>query len=643
MRDVVVRLDRLSRWWVPILLAGLTLAIYGSSVRFGLIWDDPIGYRRAAHQPFWQAFLGNPDYPFYRPLATLYAHSVVSSDDIVNAPLAHTLQLSVHLLVVLLSLPALQALGFEAWPARLTALLFAVFPFAYQAVAWQAPQQPWAMAGILAAIIAARVYLKQKNPWFLILSLLAYAAALLFQECALPFAGVFLWLAGRQWKADRAWHWWPLLHLGLATIYFLVWLSLPRQGGATGQGFQPVVLAYLLQGVIYPIVPWLTRWVANWPVLRLLALLAILGLGLALGGWRRGSRLAVMLSLGWIGAGFVPVWVGLGWAHVEIGSRLFYPAALGLAGLWGIALGQLVSARAKSVRAIGGVVLLAVMASSLWQLRQFQRLYEVGTEHLAKAVNTLSTAPGQRLVFANFPDRLELRSPVYVLGIWGVTLAPVIQNLSDYALAATGQSAADLSLASTTVGANDRGVWPYRVDQRGLDVTPEAFFQAAQQADMVYLTDYLPGGALRLRAVGYVRPAAAGPTAIAQIADFARLVKAEISEGDALTLRLTWQCQQAPLAGDTIFVHLWKEDSFVGGADGASLGGLVPLTAWLPGTDIIDLRRVELTGLEPGRYEVRAGIYNLASGARYPATAADGGLYPAEEITIGDVVVPIVR
>jgi len=101
-----------------------------------------------------------------------------------------------------------------------------------------------------------------------------------------------------------------------------------------------------------------------------------------------------------------------------------------------------------------------------------------------------------------------------------------------------------------------------------------------------------------------------------------------------------WRCQKPPGASDTIFVHLWKEGAFVGGADGGSLGNLIPLFAWRPGRDIVDLRRVEVAALGAGSYEVRVGIYNLSSGERYPAIAADGSLYPEGEVTIGSFTWP---
>ena len=37
-------------WWFPVLLVVLVLLMYAPSVRFGLIWDDPVYYQRGLAQ-----------------------------------------------------------------------------------------------------------------------------------------------------------------------------------------------------------------------------------------------------------------------------------------------------------------------------------------------------------------------------------------------------------------------------------------------------------------------------------------------------------------------------------------------------------------------------------------------------------------
>jgi hypothetical protein len=73
----------------------------------------------------------------------------------------------------------------------------------------------------------------------------------------------------------------------------------------------------------------------------------------------------------------------------------------------------------------------------------------------------------------------------------------------------------------------------------------------------------------------------------------------------------------------------------VGNADGDSLGGLVPVFTWQAGAEILDVRSIAPALAEPGVYEVRVGLYNRDSGARYPAIAADGQPFGDGEIPVG--------
>jgi hypothetical protein len=252
----------------------------------------------------------------------------------------------------------------------------------------------------------------------------------------------------------------------------------------------------------------------------------------------------------------------------------------------------------------------------------------------------LSAAPGENALFVNFPDRLELRQAPYPLGFWGLVLAPVVQDLRDYALVERGQSAVDRSAASFVTGARERGVWPYRVDMRGSDAGPAALFEDARWAGAVYLSDYLTGSGLRLRKVGFVRPAQASASVASRLADSVELVEAGSTNGAGLQLRLVWRCLKPLGPDDAIMVHFWRDQTFVGDADGDSLGGLIPLWVWQPGTEIVDLRQVDLLGFEPGRYRVGVGLYNRASGLHFPVALGQAALAGPEEVLVGEFSVP---
>jgi hypothetical protein len=534
-------------------------------------------------------------------------------------------------------------------------------------VAWEAPQQPLATFWVLLALwLAAQAYVRRPR-LALGLSLAAYGAGLLFQESALPFVFAFFWLAAEQARRSLArrgpvsrralaqfarehlaWRpgagglplWWPLLHLAVAAAFALIWLSVPRKANVTGEGFDLTVLGYLFQGVVFPLAHGLTRWIAGWPTAALTALFAALSAVVAALVARWTSARAALLALAWLAAGLLPVWAGLSWEYVRISSRVFYPAVLGIAVLWAGLIVWLVSDSGWR-RAVGAGAALSLLSLSVWQGQQFTRLYDLGTRHLGQTVDLLGSNPAGRYVFVNYPDRIELRpGEAYPLGNWGLVLAPVVQKLADYAAAAGGRSAADTSLAVFAADVPDRAAWPYRVDMRGSDTAPQGLLEAAAQADGVYLTDYEPGGQLVLRELGAIRPGAAGAAPLAQWGDAVQLVEAEVLSGRRPALRLVWVSRQPLPADTTVFVHLWQQESAFPGADGDSLGGLVPLPLWPPGSTIVDVRALDRLPYPPGDYEVRVGLYQRASLERLPALAADGARYWGDEVPVGTVTLP---
>ena len=637
----------LRRFGFYFFLAALTLTLYGPSLNFGLMWDDPRWYQQGAGQSLGQLFTSLPSYQFYRPLAIGLNRQMVSATGVVNAPLAHAIQIAGHLIAVLACAPAWRALGIKTNHARLAALLFALSPFAYQAVAWQAPQQPLAVMWGLLSIVAAHQFLERRQARWLALSLLTYSAALLFQESAAPLVFVFFWLAWIRNPVSlrnrvSMWVSWPLLHLALAVIYLLIWLNVPRTGNVTGAGFQPNVLGYLLQGVVFPFAALTAPLLRETPILHLIWIYAGATLFLALGLWKQTTRRVTLFTLLWIGAGLVPIYAGLAWAYVEVGSRLLYPASLGIALLWAGWMTPLFDSQPGWARLTSGALLVSVLGLGLFQWSQFQQLYQRGTQHLARTLDALRASPDQRLLFVNYPDRIELYPPPYPLGVWGLTLAPVVQNLADYARARDGQSARDESLSMFLVGAAEREAWPYRVFMRGSDTAPTQVFDAALDSDGVYLTDYRRGGDLRLRAVGAVGVAdSVGPPALASFGAAAELVEANIQFDElGSILQLTWRCHAPLREGDTIFVHLWQNGIFVSAADGDSLGGVLPVSAWQPGTHIVDIRPLHFPAVPPGRYEIRVGLYSQWENVRYPAMSPTGARFPDDEVPVGNVTLP---
>ncbi|HTP09615.1 MAG TPA: glycosyltransferase family 39 protein, partial [Anaerolineae bacterium] len=181
--------------WFSLGLIGLVLLLYAPALRFGLMWDDPNWYKQGEGQSLWQLFTSLDTYQFYRPIAIWLNQQLVAPDGIIAAQTAHFIQLAAHVLAVLAVVPLLSVFKFERRHAQLAALIFALYPLSYQAVAWQAPQQPLATLAVFVAILLAARFVQHRRSRYLIASLAVYAGALLFQESALPFVVMFFWLA----------------------------------------------------------------------------------------------------------------------------------------------------------------------------------------------------------------------------------------------------------------------------------------------------------------------------------------------------------------------------------------------------------------------------------------------------------------
>jgi hypothetical protein len=319
--------------------------------------------------------------------------------------------------------------------------------------------------------------------------------------------------------------------------------------------------------------------------------------------------------------GLAPSWVGLPWAYVETGARLAYPALGGVAALWGACVVGLLSNGRLPRRALGALVLLALLAVSAEQWRAQDLVFQRGARHLADAVDAMAQRPGGKVAFVNYPDRLSQRPAPFPLGYWGLTLAPVTQDMADYALAACAVHLETRSLSSFPTGAAERAAFPYAVDMRGQNAGHEALYATARWADMVYLTEYRADGTLSLRPAGAVRPDGGQP-ARATLGERLELVDWEMApRSDAsaqVTVRITWR-PLAPLSyDDTVFVHLLSADGrLVDNGDGDGLAGLAPLFAWQVGDVVEDWRQVGVEGLPAGSYRLTLGAYDRLTGVRH--------------------------
>ena len=108
--------------------------------------------------------------------------------------------------------------------------------------------------------------------------------------------------------------------------------------------------------------------------------------------------------------------------------------------------------------------------------------------------------------------------------------------------------------------------------------------------------------------------------------------------GDRLNLRLYWQCLAPMDVSYTVFLHLVGPDGSIAvQRDAKPQDGALPTDFWMPGEYVADEHVLEVPeGSAAGEYELRVGMYDVATGQRLPANR--GGLpLPHDQITLGKV------
>jgi len=623
--------------WETFFVALIAACLYVPATRFGLIWDDPIWYGNIAHLSVLDLFGPVRTFHFYRPLALLYSQLFVDAAGVVHPLLQHVGQVLFHAANAALCVVLAGRLGLTRWCAAFVGLVFALHPYVQQAVAWQVPPQPLATLAMLVVVLTAMRYLEQRRGGWLAVSTGVFAVALFYQEVVLGALAILVVLSLLATHGSLNWrrHVWLAGYVAAACGFLTLYLTVPRKGGVLGSVLRGRVAAYAVQPLMPPVGA-LGEGLAHQPSWIVLAAAAIFALGLVVLAWRRRPQ-AVLVGLTWFGALIVPTIAGLSWDYVSIGPRVVYPALVGVALLWGAALDSLSVRDIFVVRIVPRLIAVALVAILAHYTVCLQSLYAYATAHLEATVDALAARSGERVLFVGYPDRLALRRPPYPLGYWGITLAPPVQALSDYALATRGVSGVSEEVARLDANKLPWEASPYLVDMRGRRADVGTIVPKVGRYDAVYATLVSPEGKLTLREVGR-SATGVDEEPLAVLGGDLRLLRGEIQLVEANMLRVTVRIEAngQRLPDDVLFMHLLTSGgAWVAGADDDLWGGYVPVAALPMAVAVDDVRYLDVSGLAPGDYAVTVGLYNRASGVRYAAVHPDGGEAWNGELQIG--------
>jgi hypothetical protein len=148
----------------------------------------------------------------------------------------------------------------------------------------------------------------------------------------------------------------------------------------------------------------------------------------------------------------------------------------------------------------------------------------------------------------------------------------------------------------------------------------------------VYFTAFrVPAGTRPIIAPSQVRTATLGDTVALAGADVGRV------SGGKLTVTVYWRCLKPMDAAYTSFVHLVGPGGLAAQRDMQPGNGSYPTDRWEPGETIIDRFQMDVSKVSPGAYELRAGMYLLATLKRLPARNAAGEPQFDDAVTLAGI------
>lgn len=610
----------------------LTALLYGNSLSYGFMFDDPLDLPRASGRSYLSILTSAGESTYYRPLILALWKALYDLFSRNDAPTLHVLVLLSHaangVLVYLVGSRLHGRVG-----GYVSAALFISFPFSYQAVAnVNAFFHPLVTTFLLLSVV---LYFKWRDSHSRALLALSGAAALLavftheygVAIAPLILAGEAYWLLvhGKRRPSYLA-----VMFVGISLGFLLIWWVVPKWQHTWGFDFESLRLnsAYFFQGLVYPVIYGI-------PAVALMIGLHVFA--------RR--ALSLGFALAWAVVGFLPSLFSLPFSYVIDSPRLLYLPSVGIALAWAGTLSAPFHWRLGRARILAIVVGLGmaglIVAQSVLFVQARNTLFAQGAKAVRKLVETAIDPQRPGRTYVNFPSWLALKSTDYALGHSGVTMVPSYIGLGRVVYIQTGQSPEIVSAAYDAVARS----WDYNYGVHGNTVGLDELEKAFRRGGGVYATRFY-SNTLDIEYVGEIETAQAEP----QMADYAaqfgtwgRLVSAKVQPGpEAVDITLEWESLRQVEKDYTVFVHIYNaSNKILAQSDGYPIGEMFPIQRWRPGDHVEDHRCVVLPpGAPPGDYRVVVGVYDRQNGERALAVDASGVEFADDAVSIAQFALP---
>lgn len=606
----------------------LALLLYWPALSLPIIYDSILHIRIVKGLDFASVWLPTSAFGFYRPLTFFPILLIKAVFGYYPAWLFHGLNVAQHALNVGLLVWLAWRLWGNGRRALLAGLIFAAYPFSYQAVAVYGHNVHPTIANLM--LLALHAYLSglrtgQRQWWggtavFAMLALLTHESAILLGVFALlvhwnevgGLPGLRLWPPRLDWRAPWLW----LLLLGLVYFVLYQWLPIeraPQTGG--GELDLPLSGLFLVQGLVFP-VAWLAQFGVGDGRFYILAGL-LLGAGLILWLFRYpANRPVLALALGWWGLAAALVGLALPTGYLLHGPRLLYLSAVGVAFLWALLLDRLWMVRGGMVlaTAVAAFILLTSAHFVLARLHDYARLTAPVTQIAAE----MADKPAEDgILIINLPQWLDDPRSTYAVGTEFVAM------LGDYLFVEEllGENLRVNHPVQAVVlpGLRQEVAYSYGLHRQ----TPleAAQWQPPQGAQHVFVVDYHPEGP-QARYTGAILAETAVPNLVATLGPY-QLLRVECSPA---VVTLAWQVQGPVTPTTSLFVQgLNADGQLIAQADGPPLR--IPPDLLPAGPLVLqDVRRLPVDG--DTAVSLLVGAYDYLTGERLPARDATGQALP---------------
>jgi len=648
-------------------LALFTLWTYRTVPELALFNDDPTGHLRWVDEhPFPVMLASAEGYSYYRPLSFVIwdgCRRVIGHHD---PRVIHGVNLAFHLGSVLLVWGLALRLGGDrsALRAWLAALLFALYPFGYEAVAYASAL--FHIAVTFFALVSVYLYdlARRGRRWAFVLAHIAVALALLSHESGLVVPVLILaWeviqisesanqqigKSANQRRGESricratvrhspfAYSPFATRLVGLmgvfmveAILFIVIWCLVPKgTASLTGETLQLGWLGaavrgnvpFFLQALGYPLAPGARLAAAALPWLVGGAVVLV---GVMARCTRQGAFYA--WSLVWWGLASLPALLLLRRGYIHGNPHLYYFPAVGAAFLWAIPLAAPWVGKRGNVF-LRGVAVLAALTLLWWNqafinvhLGYFRRVSAI----LRELVRTATVAPAEKpLLYVNLPVFIgpapeeKARTYPFPYGATGAVVIPSYARVGDFIFYNGGPRRS----AQGVTGRDFSPGWATYGQDMELAELREHLDKAEVYAFSLPSHRFFP-----LSAHWQVGREDAGKQALASFGEAILLVEHGYTrEANGLQVSTRWLAA-APVGRDyTLFVHLYAPDGhLVAQKDGPPGEGFIPTRFWQAGDVVLDERLVPLSGVPAGQYRLAVGWYDPLSGERLAAFLPDG-------------------